>query len=105
MIFKTIRATTPMSTAISHVESRVYVHMGNIPAGLTLVGCLIDPVFPRGLEMLKTAFATIMGFEVIPPLRIGQAAIFSLTQDIRGEARIVGRAFGAGACGDPRNHR
>jgi hypothetical protein len=31
-------------------------------------------------------------------LRKGQAAIFNLTQDIRGEARIVERAFGLGAC-------
>ena len=30
-------------------------------------------------------------------LRKGQAAIFNLTQDIRGEARIVERAFGIGA--------
>ncbi len=31
-------------------------------------------------------------------LRKGQAAIFNLTQDIRGEARIVERAFSIGAC-------
>ena len=30
-------------------------------------------------------------------LRKGQAAIFNLTQEIRGEARIVERAFGLGA--------
>ncbi len=30
-------------------------------------------------------------------LRKSQAAIFNLTQDIRGEARIVKRAFGIGA--------
>jgi IS6 family transposase len=29
-------------------------------------------------------------------LRKGQAAIFNLTRDIRGEARIVERAFGLG---------
>ena len=40
---------------------------------------------------------TIMGFEVMRALRKGQAAIFNLTQDIRGEARIVERAFGLGA--------
>ncbi len=38
-----------------------------------------------------------MGFEVMHALRKGQAAIFNLTQDIRGEARIVERAFGIGA--------
>ena len=31
-------------------------------------------------------------------LRKDQAAVFNLTQDIRGEARIVERAFGIGAC-------
>ena len=37
-----------------------------------------------------------MGFEVMRALRKGQAAIFNLTQDIRGEARIVESAFGIG---------
>jgi IS6 family transposase len=55
---------------------------------------LIRPV--RGFKTLKTAYATIMGFEVMRALRKGQAAIFNLTQDIRGEARIVERAFGVG---------
>jgi hypothetical protein len=31
-------------------------------------------------------------------LRKGQAAIFNMTCDIRGEARLVERAFGLGAC-------
>ena len=56
---------------------------------------LIRPV--RGFKTLKTAYVTIMGFEVMRALRKGQAAIFNLTQDIRGEARIVERAFGIGA--------
>jgi transposase-like protein len=56
---------------------------------------LIRPV--RGFKTLKTAYATIMGFEVMRALRKGQAAVFNLTQDIRGEARIVERAFGLGA--------
>jgi len=57
---------------------------------------LIRPV--RGFKTLKTAYATIMEFEVMRALRKGQAAIFNLTQDIRGEARIVERAYGLGAC-------
>ena len=57
---------------------------------------LIHPV--RGFKTLKTAYATIMGFEVMRALRKDQAAVFNLTQDIRGEARIVERAFGLGAC-------
>ncbi len=38
-----------------------------------------------------------MGFEVMRALCKGHAAIFNLTQDIRGEARIVERAFDIGA--------
>ena len=56
---------------------------------------LIRPV--RGFKTLKTAYATIMGFEVMRALRKGQAALFNFTQDIRGEARLVERAFGIGA--------
>ncbi len=55
---------------------------------------LIRPV--RGFKTLKTAYATIAGFEVMRALRKGQAAIFSITQDICGETRIVERAFGIG---------
>lgn len=55
---------------------------------------LIKPV--RGFKTLKTAYATIKGFEVMRALRKGQAAIFNLTSDVRGEARIVERAFGIG---------
>ena len=57
---------------------------------------LIRPV--RGFKKLKTAYATIKGFEVMRALRKGQAAIFNLTRDMRGEARIVERAFGIGPC-------
>jgi transposase-like protein len=56
---------------------------------------LIGPV--RGFKTLKTAYATIAGFEVMRALRKGQAAVFNLTQNICGEARIVERAFGLGA--------
>jgi transposase, IS6 family len=52
---------------------------------------LIRPV--RGFKTLKTAYATIKGFEVMRALRKGQAAIFNITRDIRGEARIVERAL------------
>jgi IS6 family transposase len=55
---------------------------------------LIRPV--RGFKTLKTAYATIAGFEVMRALRKGQATIFNLTRDICGEMRIVERAFGIG---------
>jgi hypothetical protein len=57
---------------------------------------LIRPI--RGFKTLKTAYATIKGFEVMRALRKGQAAAFNITRDICGEARIVGRAFGLGDC-------
>ena len=56
---------------------------------------LIRPV--RGFKTLKTAYATIKGFEVMRALRKGQASTFNITNDICGEARIVERAFGLGA--------
>jgi len=55
---------------------------------------LIRPV--RGFKTLKTAYATIIGLEVMRALSKGQAAVFNLTGDILGEARIVERAFGIG---------
>jgi IS6 family transposase len=50
----------------------------------------------RGFKTLKTAYATIKGFEVMRALSKGQAAIVNLTGDVRGEARIVERAFNIG---------
>ena len=57
---------------------------------------LIRPV--RGFKTLKTAYATINGFEVMRALRKGQAKMFALQGGIVGEARIVERAFGVGPC-------
>ena len=57
---------------------------------------LIRPV--RGFKTLKTAYATIKGFEVMRALRKGQAGIFNFQGGIVGEARIVERAFGVGPC-------
>jgi len=58
---------------------------------------LIRPV--RGFKTLKTAYATIKGFEVMRALRKGkgQAHAFNITRDICGEAPIVERALGLGA--------
>ena len=60
---------------------------------------LLRPV--RGFKTLKTAYATIKGFEVMRALRKGQAGIFALQDGIVGEARIVERAFGLGPCALP----
>jgi DDE domain len=45
----------------------------------------------RGFKSMKTACARIKGFEVMRALRKGQAAIFNLTRDIVGEARLRSR--------------
>ena len=50
---------------------------------------LIQPV--RGFKTMKTAYATIKGFEVMRALRKGQAGMFALQGGIVGEARIVER--------------
>ena len=57
---------------------------------------LIRPV--RGFKTLKTAYATIRGFEVMRALRKGPARAFAIQAGILGEARIVERAFGIGPC-------
>ena len=57
---------------------------------------LIRPV--RGFKTLKTAYATLKGFEVMRALRKGQAAAFSIQDGIVGETRIVERALGIGPC-------
>lgn len=52
---------------------------------------LIRPV--RGFKSLKTAYATIKGFEVMHALRKGQAAIFQYGGGIMGEVRLIERQF------------
>src|SRR3546814_1630667 len=55
---------------------------------------LIEPV--RGFKSIPTAYATIKGFEVMRALRKGQARPWCLQPGIRGEVRLVERAFGIG---------
>src|SRR3546814_14115548 len=55
---------------------------------------LIKPV--RGFKSIPTAYATIKGFEVMRALRTGQARPWCLKPGIRGEVRLVERAFGIG---------
>ena len=47
---------------------------------------------------MPTAYATIKGFELMRALRKGQAGMFSIGGGIRGELRLVERAFGLGPC-------
>jgi IS6 family transposase len=53
---------------------------------------LIKPV--RGFKSMKTAYATIKGFEVMHALRKGQAALWQYGGGIMGEVRLIERQFG-----------
>lgn len=64
---------------------------------------LIRPV--RGFKTLKTAYATIKGFEVMRALRKGQGRSFNFQGGILGEARMIERAFGLGPCAMADAHR
>lgn len=47
----------------------------------------------------KTANATLKGFEVMRALKKGQAALWQYQDGVRGEVRLVERAFGIGPSG------
>lgn len=47
---------------------------------------------------MKTAYATIKGFEVMRALRKGQGRAFNFSRDPVGEKRMIERAFGVGPC-------
>ena len=66
-----------------------------VEADHSKVKVLTHPV--RGFKSMKTAYATIKGFEVMRALRKDQARIFNITRDIHGEARFVEGAFGLDA--------
>lgn len=60
---------------------------------------LVQMMGERGMPVDHSTiyrYATIKGFEITHALHKGQAAIFNLRKDIRGEVRIVERAFGIG---------
>ena len=65
-----------------------------VEAGHGKLKPLIRPA--RGFKPLKMAYATIKGYEVMRAFRKGQASGFTITRDIRGEARLVERAFNLG---------
>jgi transposase, IS6 family len=49
-----------------------------------------------GFKSMKTAYATIKGFELMHALRKGQAKLWMLCAGIREEVRLIERAFGLG---------
>ena len=81
----------------THTRHRQVKYLNNvIEAGHGKLKQLIPPV--RGFKSMKTAYATIKGFEVMLALRKGHAAMFAIQGGIVGEARIIERAFGVGPC-------
>ncbi|MCY4454316.1 MAG: DDE-type integrase/transposase/recombinase, partial [Immundisolibacterales bacterium] len=80
-----------------HTRHRQVKYLNNVvEADHGKLKLLIGPV--RGFKTLKTAYATIKGFEVMRALRKGQAGAFALEGGIVGEAKLVERAFGVGPC-------
>jgi len=57
---------------------------------------LIRPTL--GFKSMKTAYATIKGFEAMRSLKKGQARAFQYQEGIRGEVRLVERCFNLGDC-------
>ena len=53
---------------------------------------LIRPTL--GFQSLRTAFATIKGFEVMRALKKGQGSLFRYLPGVAGEVSLVHRAFG-----------
>ena len=52
-----------------------------------------------GFKSMKTAYATLKGFEVMRALKKGQAALWQYQDGIAGEVRLIERAFGLGPSG------
>ena len=79
------------------VEHRQVKYLNNvIEADHGKLKQLIKPV--RWFKTMKTAYATIKGFEVMHALRKCQGRAFNLTRDPIGEKRMIERAFGVGPC-------
>jgi transposase-like protein len=57
---------------------------------------LIKPTL--GFKSMKTAYATLKGFEAMRSLKKGQARVFQVQPGILGEVRLVERCFHLGNC-------
>ena len=53
---------------------------------------LINPV--RGFKSMKTAYATLKGFELMRMFKKGQLDMWKYGQDLTGEIRLIERQFG-----------
>jgi transposase, IS6 family len=85
----------------AHVVHRRAKYLNNrIEADHGQLKRLIRPTL--GFKSMKTAFATIKGFEVMRALKKGQGGSHQVQPGIRGEVRLVERAFGLGPTRLPR---
>jgi len=57
---------------------------------------LIKPTL--GFKSMKTAYATIKGFEAMRALKKGQGRAFQFQPGIKGEVRLIERCFNLGDC-------
>ena len=57
---------------------------------------LIKPTL--GFKSMKTAYATIKGFEAMIALKKGQARAFQYQKGVKGEVRLIERCFNLGDC-------
>jgi hypothetical protein len=88
----------------NYFNNSAFCSFSNAPTSAAYASCPY-PVIGDGTGYGNSSTGTVRGpsqdnsdITVSRARRKGQAAIFNLTQDIRGEARIVERAFGFGAC-------
>ena len=70
---------------VKHLSNVVEADHGKLP---------VKPIL--GFKSMKTACAAVKGFEAMRTLGKKQAGVFQLRPGIRGEARLVERAFGIG---------
>jgi transposase-like protein len=78
-----------------HVVHRRAKYLNNrIEADHGQLKRLIRPTL--GFKSMRTAYATIKGFEVMRALEKGQGGSHQIRDGIRGEVRLVERAFGIG---------
>ena len=76
-------------------EHRQVKYLNNvIEAEHAKIKRLIKPTL--GFQSMKTAYATIKGFETMRALRKKQASAFQFQPGIQGEVRLIERAFDLG---------
>lgn len=79
---------TTQHRQIKYLNNRIEADHGKLKR-------LIKPTL--GFKSMKTAYATIKGFEIMRSLKKGQASPYQIQSGIMGEVRLVERCFNLGA--------